>query len=67
MTKQDAVSLFGSQAALARALGIGRASVNAWGDQIPIDRQCQIEIITGGKLTADRHLLFPQPIDQEAA
>jgi len=59
MKKQDAVSYFGSQAALARALGIGKASVGQWRD-VPLDRQCQIEIITDGKLKADRHLLFPR-------
>ena len=59
MKKQDAVNYFGTQAALARALGIGKASVNQW-VEIPLDRQCQIEIVTDGALKADRHLLFPR-------
>jgi DNA-binding transcriptional regulator YdaS (Cro superfamily) len=64
MKTQDAIRYFGSQAALARALGIGRASVNAWGESMPIDRQCQVEVLTDGKLRADRDQLFP---DQEHA
>lgn len=56
MTKIEAVTYFGSQAALGRALGIGKASVNQW-SSIPIDRQCQIEVVTGGALKADRELL----------
>jgi DNA-binding transcriptional regulator YdaS (Cro superfamily) len=58
MTKQSAITYYGSQAALARALGINRAAINAWGDGIPIGRQYQIEVLTAGKLKADR---TPQP------
>lgn len=32
MTKQDAISIFGSGAALARALGITRGAVSLWPD-----------------------------------
>jgi hypothetical protein len=59
MKKTDAIRHFGSQAALARALGIKRASVHSWGEEIPLDRQCQLEVVTDGKLRADRALLFP--------
>lgn len=58
MKKSDAIKHFGTQTALARALGIGKASVGQW-DEIPLDRQCQIEILTAGALKADRHRLFP--------
>jgi DNA-binding transcriptional regulator YdaS (Cro superfamily) len=54
MSKQEAILYFGTQAALARALGIHRAAVNAWGDAIPEGRQYQIEVLTAGKLKADR-------------
>jgi len=54
MTKTDAISHFGTQAALARALGIHRAAINGWGEQIPIGRQYQIEVLTCGALKADR-------------
>jgi biotin operon repressor len=53
MTKQQAIDHFGSGAALARALGITRGSVTNWGEKIPLVRQCQIEVVTGGKLRAD--------------
>jgi transcriptional repressor of cell division inhibition gene dicB len=52
MTKREAILHFGSQAALARALGIGRASVNQW-PEIPLPRQFQIQVITDGHLLAD--------------
>jgi DNA-binding transcriptional regulator YdaS (Cro superfamily) len=61
MTKKEAAAHFGSQAALARALGIGKAAVGAWID-IPIDRQCQIEVITTGRLQADRSRLTSIPV-----
>jgi len=55
MTRSEAIRFFGSQAALAKSLGIGRASVNNWGEQIPLGRQYQLEVLTGGALKADRH------------
>lgn len=60
MTLHDAISHFGSKARLARALGIQRASVQEW-SEIPIDRQCQIEVITRGRLIADRKKLTLEP------
>lgn len=56
MTKDDAIKHFGSLAAVGRALGVGRAAVCAW-DEIPIGRQCQLEVLTGGTLKADRDKL----------
>lgn len=57
MTTDDAISHFKSGAALARALGIHRSAIGQWGESPPIDRQCQIEVITNGTLKADRELL----------
>jgi biotin operon repressor len=42
---------------LAEALGISRSAVWQWRKGIPIDRQCQIEVITQGALVADREQL----------
>jgi hypothetical protein len=53
MTKAQAVQFFGSSAALARAIGVSRQSVHGWRD-IPIGRQYQLEVVTNGKLRADR-------------
>ena len=54
MKTQDAIKYYGSQSALARAVGVTRAAVNAWGDEMPIGRQFQIEVLTSGALKADR-------------
>lgn len=54
MNTSQAVAHFGGVKKLADALGIGRAAVYQWGDEPPIDRQCQIEVMTSGALKADR-------------
>lgn len=57
MRTQDAVDHFGSQAALATALGIKQPSVADWGETVPPLRQLQLEKITGGALKAAPGLL----------
>lgn len=57
MTKTQAVEHFGSQMAIARALGIKGPSVVNWGERIPPLRQLQIERVTGGALKADDDIL----------
>jgi DNA-binding transcriptional regulator YdaS (Cro superfamily) len=52
MKTADAVALFGSQSALARALGIRPAAVAQWGETVPSLRQLQIQQLTLGKLKA---------------
>ena len=54
MTTQQAIRHFGSQAKLAKALGIKPPSVSVWGERPPMLRQFQIERLTGGKLKADK-------------
>ena len=54
MTKQQAIEHFGSGAALARALHVTRGAVSNWGDEIPLGRQYEIEVLTEGKLRAER-------------
>jgi DNA-binding transcriptional regulator Cro len=53
MTKAQAVAHYGSESALARALGISASAVNVM-TAIPRLRQFQLEAITDGKLKADR-------------
>jgi DNA-binding transcriptional regulator YdaS (Cro superfamily) len=53
MKKSEAVAFYGTQAALAKALGIEPAAVSQW-IEIPEVRQYQIEVLTGGVLKADR-------------
>lgn len=52
MLTAAAVTYFGSQRALADALGIRQPSIADWGDTVPPLRQIQIERITQGKLRA---------------
>jgi hypothetical protein len=52
MTTEEVVLFYGSKAAIARALGIKKASVSGWGDEPPHGRQCEIQILTKGKLKA---------------
>jgi hypothetical protein len=59
MTKEQAVAHFGTQAELARALGIDRASVCLW-TEIPPLRQLQIEHITKRALRADVGIANPR-------
>lgn len=70
MTPQAVVEHFGTIAAAARALDIKGPSISGWiaNGEIPIDRQCQIEVITGGRLVADREALnMVTPERQQAA
>jgi DNA-binding transcriptional regulator YdaS (Cro superfamily) len=49
----DMVTRYGSQAELARALGVSRAAVNAWGEDVPPLRQLQLQAITNGEIQPD--------------
>lgn len=60
MTKNDAIKFFGSQRALAEALGIEQPSVAGWGESIPPLRQLQIEFVTKGTLKADPTIKRPR-------
>ncbi len=57
MTRSQAVQHFQSVSKLARALGITKQAVNAWGDQIPAKRQFELQQITGGALLVDPDLV----------
>jgi DNA-binding transcriptional regulator YdaS (Cro superfamily) len=59
MRTEDAIEHFGSQAALARALGIRPPSIADWGDDVPPLRQLQLERLTKGELRADPAILEP--------
>lgn len=54
MRTADAVRHFGSQTAVAEALGMkSQSSVSTWGEYPPALRQLQLERVTGGKLRAE--------------
>lgn len=62
MNMQDLIDHFGSQAAVAKAVGTSDQVVSAWKvkGRIPIGRQYEIQILTGGKLRADpAHAVSP--------
>jgi transcriptional repressor of cell division inhibition gene dicB len=50
---QDAIKHYGSQQALADALGIKQPSIAGWGEYPPDKRQLQLERLTKGKLKAE--------------
>jgi DNA-binding transcriptional regulator YdaS (Cro superfamily) len=53
MRKSEAVKFFGTQWALARALGLTQSTVAEWAEEgIPGLRQLQIQYLTRGKLRA---------------
>lgn len=53
MKKIEVVDYFGGQKETGDALGISQAAVSLWGDEVPLTRQYQIEVITKGELKAD--------------
>lgn len=53
MKLSEAVAHFGTEAELARKLGIKPQAVYQWGDKVPMRRQYQIQLMTKGKLKAD--------------
>ena len=53
MTKEEVIRHYGTQAAVALALGgMNQSTVSGWRD-VPALRQLQIEALTGGALKAD--------------
>lgn len=53
MKKKEAVEFFGSQTALAKAIGVTPQLVYQWGEDVPLLRACQIQVLTKGKLKAN--------------
>ncbi|WP_369053087.1 Cro/CI family transcriptional regulator [Burkholderia gladioli] len=51
LTKQQAVDLFGSQAALARALGVTRGAIWQWADELDIR---QTAMVVGAAVVAGK-------------
>jgi transcriptional repressor of cell division inhibition gene dicB len=60
MRKDDAIAFFdGNQSAVARAIGVTRATVNNWPPVIPYEPARALEIATEGKLRV-RESLYPR-------
>jgi len=56
MKTQDAIDFFGSKVAIAETLGISKQAVTEWGDDVPLGRQYQLQVVTKGALIADSRL-----------
>lgn len=56
MKKKDVIDHFKSVNATARALDITHAAVSRWGDDVPLGRAYQIEVVTSGKLKVNEKL-----------
>lgn len=54
MTTQEAIDHFGDRRRLAEALGVWVTALYSWEERPPILRQYQLEVLTEGKLKADR-------------
>ena len=54
MNIKDAINYYGSRSKLARALDVTPQAINNWGEELPMLRQYQIEVLTKGKLIADK-------------
>ncbi len=59
MKPADVIKFFGTQQAAAAALGFGQSSIANWvaRDKVPPISQLKLEIISEGKLKADKHIL----------
>lgn len=63
MTMQDLLDHFGTQTAIAKAVGVSLQVVSAWNakKRIPLGRQYEIQVLTAGKLRADpAHAVSPK-------
>lgn len=61
MKTEDAVRHFGTKSALARALGITKASLTSWRERVPALRAWQLSRITAGKLKFDPNEYLARP------
>lgn len=59
MSKDEAISHFGSVAELARALRISVQAIYTWDAEPPALRQMQLERLTKGKLKASQKSVNP--------
>ena len=66
MTRDEAVNFFGTQTALAEALGITQPTIAEWKEYPPEIRQVQIERITKGKLKAEPSCYLPKTAHAES-
>jgi len=61
MRMKDALAVYGTKKSIAKALGLSRASISYWGDEVPILRQYQLAALTAGRLTITPRLRVDIP------
>jgi DNA-binding transcriptional regulator YdaS (Cro superfamily) len=66
MYKNEAVAYFGSQAKLARAVGVTQSAVAQWRDPLNYWLQCAIEVESKRKLKAVKSVDYSGHIAREA-
>lgn len=58
MTYDQIIKEYGKQALAAGAVGLTQTRMTFWrANGVPLDVQCRFEIVSGGKLKADRKAL----------
>lgn len=54
MQKKDVIKHYKGVGRLALALGVSPSSISQWPEEVPLLRQYQIEVISGGRFKAKR-------------
>jgi hypothetical protein len=57
MKTADAILHFGNQGLLAKALDVSQPAISKWGEDVPVLRAYQIQVLTRGELKVDMPLL----------
>jgi hypothetical protein len=60
MTYDDVINFFGSQNAVAAALGLTQPTVSSWHGTVPDQHQYALEILTAGALRVEDRLRKPK-------
>lgn len=63
MTTDEVIRFFGSIREASKAIGVSYQAVWAWAyrGRIPLNTQCRIQLLTGGRLQADQAHQATQP------
>lgn len=62
MKLQEAINVIGSKAKVGLLTGLSASAITQWGEEVPVLRQYQLEVITEGRLKSD---FTKQRLEQE--